>query len=320
MSTEKRPETIAKSTLRGLDLQTHTDAYGVEYGLLVGHGRATVLVSVKAREGTAATTRFTALLGEWAQWLGSLGLDDRVCGASLSVQTWESAASSTVLGLSFTAAPRPGEKEKTLRPGELVEEISTHLGRILDGLRTRAPGLSVRQCTAQDITDLVRASFDSSVAADIEAAREGDGTKLSWKDAPPGPEQTADAAYAHDRVVSTSWALAAREDETLPPLDFDAALVPTPGILCKRTTLIFRPALMLEATLAPFGLIVTADVSSEDLLPLAQQLQERQTLRTRLRLRVATQTQDTTFLAGLPLDLATPHTVMVPDALKGSFR
>lgn len=320
MSTEKRPDTITKSTLRALDLQTHTDAYGVEYGLLVGHGRATVLVSVRAREGSAATTRFTARLGEWSEWLGSLGLDDRVCGASLSVQTWESAASSTLLGLSFTTAPRPGEKEKALGHRELVEEISTHLGRVLDGLRTRAPGLSVRQCTAQDVIDVVRTLFDSSVAADIEAAREGEGTMLSWTDAPPGPEQTVEGAYAHDRVVSTSWAMATREDEALPPLDFDAALVPTPGILCKRTTLIFRPALSLEATLAPFGLVVTADVSGADQLPLALQLPERQALRTRLRLRAATYTQDTTFLAGLPLDLATPHTVMVPDALKGSFR
>lgn len=319
MSTKTLPETIAKRTLRGLDLRSHTDAYGVEFGMLAARGRATVLVSVRALEGNASTTRFTARLGEWTQWLGSLGLDDRVSGASLSVQTWETGASSVLLGLTFTAAARPGVKEKPLTASSLAEEISTHLGRVLDGLRRRVDGLVVQQCSAQDITDVVRAAFDSSIAADVEAARAGDGTGLSWADAAPRPESTTGDAYAHDRVVSTSWAMSARDDEALPPLDFASALVPTPGVLCKRATMIFRPAATLEATLAPFGLVVTADVTGADRLGLAQQLPERQSLRTRLRLRAATGVQDTTFLAGLPLDLATPHTVMEPAMLNGAF-
>lgn len=316
MSPKKLSETIAKRTLRGMDLLTQTDAYGVEVGLLATGERYTVLVSIHDPEGSATTTRFTARLGAWSQWLQGLGLDDRVTGASLSVQTWENGSSSAVAGLSFTALPRPGTDRKPLQRPQMVEEISTHLARILDGLRESSAGLLVRVCTAQDIVDLVRVAFDSSIAADVETARASGGTDLSWADAPPRHEATAAAFYGHDRAVSTSWTMATRADEELPPLDMDTVLVPTPGVLCKRVTLIYRVAPKLEATLAPFGVVVTADVGGADGVPMAQELPARQSLRTRLRLRAATSAQDTTFLAGLPLDLATPHMVMVPRELK----
>lgn len=316
MRTKRLQETIAKRTLRGMELLSQTDAYGVEVGLLAAGERYTLLVAIRDPRSSASTTRFTARVEAWSLWLQSLGLDDRVTGASLSVQTWESGASSAVVGLSFTARPRPGLDRKPLRRAEMVEEVSTHLARVLDGLRATAEGLEVRVCTAQDIVDLVRVAFDSSIAQDVEAARAGEGTGLTWVDAPPRPEATAASFYSHDRVVSTSWTMAARADEALPPLDFDTALVPTQGVVCKRATLIHRIAPTLEAKLAPFGLVVTADVRGTETVPLAQQLPARQALRTRLRLRAATSAQDTTFLAGLPLDLATPHLVMVPRELK----
>lgn len=316
MSSKKLPETIAKRTLRGIELLSQTDAYGVEIGLLAAGERYTVLVSIRDPEGSASTTRFTARLETWMRWVRTLGLDDRVTGASLSVQTWENGSSSAIVSLSFTARPRPGADRKSLKRPQMVEEISTHLARILDGLRESSTGLTVRVCTAQDIVDLVRVQFDSSISADVEAARASGGTELRWTDAPPRHETTSASFYGHDRAVSTSWTMAVRADEKLPPLDFDTALVPTPGVLCKRVTLIYRIAAELEATLAPFGLVVTADVGGADGVPLAQELPARQSLRTRLRLRAATSAQDTTFLAGLPLDLATPHMVMVPRELK----
>lgn len=316
MSPKKLPETIAKRTLRGMELLAQTDAYGVEVGLLAAGERYTVLVSIHDPERSASATRITAHLGEWSQWLQTLGLDDRVTGASLSVQTWENGSSAAIAGLSFTARPRPGTDRKPLRRLEIVEEISTHLARILDGLRESSAGLMVRVCTAQDIVDLVRVAFDSSIAADVEAARASGGTGLSWADAPPRHEATAAAFYGHDRAVSTSWTMATRADEELPPLDFDTVLVPAPGVLCKRVTLIYRVAPEPGATLAPFGLVVTADAGGADGVPMVQELPARQSLRTRLRLRAATSAQDTTFLAGLPLDLATPHMVMVPRELK----
>lgn len=316
MSPKKLPETIAKRTLLGMELLAQTDAYGVEVGMLAADTRYTVLVSIHDPGRAASTTRLTARLRDWSHWMQTLGLDDRVTGASLSVQTREDGAASAIAGLSFTARPRPGADRKPLQRTQMIEEISTHLARVLDGLRESAADLLVRVCTAQDIVDLVRIAFDSSITADVETARESGGTGLEWKDAPPRYEATAAAFYAHDRAVSTSWTMATRTDEELPPLDFDTALVPTPGVLSKRVTLIFRIGPELEATLAPFGLVVTADVGGVDGVPLAQELPARQTLRTRLRLRAATSAQDTTFLAGLPLDLATPHMEMVPRELK----
>lgn len=316
MSPKKLPETIAKRTLLGMELLAQTDAYGVEVGMLAAGTRYTVLVAIHDPESSVSTTRLTACLRDWSRWMQTLGIDDRVAGASLSVQTREDGSSSAIAGLSFTARPRPGVDRKPLQRTQMIEEISTHLARVLDGLRESAAGLLVTVCTAQDIVDLVRIAFDSSIAADVETARGSGGTGLEWRDAPPRYEATAAAFYAHDRAVSTSWAMATRTDEELPPLDFDTALVPTPGVLSKRVTLIYRIGPELEATLTPFGLVVTADVGGVDGVSLAQELPARQLLRTRLRLRAATSAQDTTFLAGLPLDLATPHMVMLPRELK----
>ncbi|GAB4097702.1 hypothetical protein GCM10028787_31770 [Brachybacterium horti] len=311
------PDSIAKRALRELEQTTETDAYGVEYGLLSNAERSVVLVSIRPVDGAAPTTRMTAALAAWSKWAETLGLDDRVCGATISIQTWQDGSSNAVVALSFSGKPRVTGERRALRRHELVEHISTHLARVLDGLRVASAGLRVNVCTAQDITDLLRAAFDSSIAADVKAARaQPEGTGLTWAEAPPRPESTGEMYYSHDRVVSTSWAMATREDEDLPPLDFATALAPAPSILCKRATLIFRVAPRLEATLAPRGLVLTADVGSMEDLATARELPARQSLRTRLRLRAAVSTQDTTFLAGLPLDLATPHMVMVPREIK----
>lgn len=319
MKRRSATDTAAKTTLRALTLTEGTDAYGVPFGTLSAGTRYTVLVTVKDPTSAAATTRLLARVPAWAAWLQTLGTADRVTGASLSVETWETGDARATIGLSLSALPIPDVSRKRLSHAQMLEEIATHLGRLLDGLRANCGGLEVRVCTSQDITDLVRVLFDGTIAPDVQRARsEGSGTGLAWVDAPPRPESVTASAYGHDRAVSTSWAIAARDDEDDVPLDDAVALAPSPGVLGKRVTRIFRVAATPEACLRLFGAVVTVDVraGAHAGAGAAAELPSHLGLRARLRLRAATLTQDTTFLAGLPLDLATPHTTAVPRNLK----
>lgn len=312
-------DTAAKTTLRALKLSEAIDAYGVPFGVLSSGTRYTVLATITDPTSMAATTRLLARVPAWSAWLQTLGVPDRVTGASLSVETWETGHARATVGLSLSALPVPDLESKRLGHSQMLEAVATHLGRLLDGLRAASAGLDVKACTSQDLIDLVRVQFDATIAADVEKARASNaGTGLSWADAPPRPESVTPRAYGHDRTVSMSWAIAARDDEDDLPLDDAVILAPAPGILGKRVTRIFRIAPTPEACLRPFGAVVTVDVrggagSGTDL---AAELPAHLSLRARLRLRAATHTQDTTFLAGLPLDLAAPHTTAIPRNLK----
>lgn len=312
-------DTAAKTTIRGLTLESGTDAYGTPFGVLHSGSRHTVLVTITDPASGQSPGRLLDRLPAWTAWLEVLGLTDRVCGASMSIETWAEGQARATVGLSLSSLPIPDlePKRKRLRDGQMRDVIGTHLGALLDGLRATSTGLDVHVCTAQDITDLVRVAFDATIASDVESARAQGGTGLSWADAPPRPESVTARAYGHDRAVSMSWAIAAREDEPDVPLD-STALMPTPEVLGRRVTRIFRITPTPEACLRLFGAVVTVDgrAGAESALEAAAALPASVPLRARLRLRAATDTQDTTFLAGLPLDLATPHTTAIPSRLK----
>lgn len=321
MSARTTSDTIAKQTLRSLELLEHVDAYGVPVAVLTSKDRYTVLAQIGEHAGDISTldaAEVAAMLPAWSRWLQSLGMDDRVGGASISLESWAAGGCRATVAVSFTAAPIPGKDRRALSREQMLTSITTHLGRVLDGLRMASSPWGVGVCNAQDVTDTIRAAFDSTTAADIRAERaKASGTGLVWADAPPRPESTTATTYSHDRVVSTSWSMAARPDEhEIPAQVCTTALEATPGVLSKRATVIYRIAPTVAAKLAPFGLILTADVrAGEDASP-ARAIPTQYDLRTRLRLRPATYAQDTTFLAGLPLDLATPHTVMILRELK----
>lgn len=319
MKRRNTTDTAAKTTMRSLKLSETTDAYNVPFGVLSAGTRYTVLVVITDPTSTAATTRLLARLPAWAAWFQTLGTPDRVSGASLSVETWETGHARATVGLSLSALPIPDLERKRLGHAQMLEAIATHMGRLLDGLRASSGGLDVKVCTSQDIIDMVRVQFDATIAADVESARAtGAGTGLAWDDAPPRPETVTPRAYGHDRAVSMSWAIASRDDEDDVPVDDAVILTPTPGILGKRITRIFRMAPTADGCLRSHGAVVTVDVRAGGGAgtEIAAELPAHLSPRTRLRLRAATHTQDTTFLAGLPLDLAAPHTTATPRNLK----
>ena len=64
-----------------------------------------------------------------------------------------------------------------------------------------------------------------------------------------------------------------------------------------------------------FGMVVTATVLDEEDLPSAKQMVMSQSAQARLRMRVALGSQDTAFVAGLPLGIVLPEHTTIPASI-----
>lgn len=290
----------AADYLDKLSIHAETDAYGVPYGLVSDRrtGRFSVVLEVDRSPAGLAPT-----VSAIASHIVSNDQDGRVSGATITTEsTGEPDRHELRVGVSF----RP-EKE---RADALQTFVGTRLGSVVDGVRI-ATGALVRTSTAEDIIDMTRVAFDPTVAGEVDRLRrEGTGTALEWGEAGPAPESELvnNSFYRHDRALSTCWAMSLYSPRALDEVRIAELLRPTTGLLRQRTSLILRPSAAKPQGLAPFGFIVTASAAGIDGLPTAQGLLDTQSVRTRLKLRAARGTHDIAFRAGLPLDLATPHT------------
>lgn len=335
-------------------------------------------------------------VAQWGAWLTLLGQEDDIVGAAATVETSVDSglrlrrsvltpvhdgasdfgkavagvvsggfgakmpAISTRIVLTFT-----GKSDGKSRPRrEMVEEIANRLPELMDGLASTGAGSHVRPSTSQDLTDYVRAAYDPSVAADIELARAGGGTGLSWTDAGPAFHQVEFDHYLHDRACSMVWTLGGVPRGVFYDTSLKRLLSPDKGVARKRVTLLYRPipaartssmvdrkernATMVSgagrtnrsgntavaraaqqtadeeaagAGLTLFGMIVTATVvnSGDDLsratredLRAARQMIRSQSAKARLKLRVALNSSDSAFVAGLPLGIVLPEHTRIP--------
>lgn len=337
-----------------------------------------------------------AQVAQWGAWLTLLGQEEDIVGASVTVETsidsglrlrrsvltpvHEDAsdfgkavagelsdgfggklpAISTRIVLTFS-----GKSEGKSRPRqEVVDEITNRLPELMDGLGATGAGSHVRPSTSQDLTDYVRAAYDPSVAAEIELARAGEGTGLSWTDAGPAFHQLEFDHYLHDRAASMVWTLGGTPRGVFYDTSLKRLLSPSLGVARKRVTLLYRPipasrtssivdrkernATMVSgagrtnrsvntaaavaaqqtadqeaagAGLTLFGMVVTATVinQSEDItratredLRAARQMIRSQSSKARLKLRVALNSSDSAFVAGLPLGIVLPEHTRIP--------
>lgn len=338
-------------------------------------------------------------VAQWGAWLTSLGQEEDIVGASVTVETsvdsglrlrrsvltpvhedasdfgkavagevsggfgGKMPAISTRIAVTFS-----GKTEGKSRPRqEVVEEITNRLPDLMDGLGSTGAGSHVRPSTSQDLTDYVRAAYDPSVAAEIELARAGEGTGLSWTDAGPAFHQANFDHYLHDRAASMVWTLGGTPRGVFYDTSLKRLLSPTMGVARKRVTLLYRPipasrtstvvdrkernAVMVSgagrtnrsgntavavaaqqtadqeaagAGLTLFGMVVTATVlnSSEDIsratgedLRAARQMIRSQSSNARLKMRVALNSSDSAFVAGLPLGIVLPEHTRIPSSV-----
>ena len=212
-------------------------------------------------------------VAQWAAWLTLLGQEDDIAGASVTVETsvdsgmrlrrsvltpvdedasdFGKAVASGVAGGFGARTPAistrvtltfSGRSEgKSRSRAEMAEEIANRLPELMDGLGSTGAGAHVRPSTSQDLTDYVRVAYDPTVAADVELARAGDGTGLSWSDAGPAFHQVEFDHYLHDRAVSSVWTLGGVPRGVFYDTSLKRLLSPDPAVARKRVTMLYRP-------------------------------------------------------------------------------
>ncbi|MCB7138250.1 SCO6880 family protein [Cellulosimicrobium marinum] len=269
-------------------LSEHQDAFGNRFGLIrLRAARHYTVVLEAYPDGDALVDQSTidSQVAHWGAWLAQLGVDEGIVGASVTVETapdsgvrltrmvrgnideetahpfavnvatelvGELATGSptivTRLALTFSGTNIEGKSgDRGLTA--MAEEIGNRLPVLLSSLWETGAGTSVRACTAQDIIDFTRTAYDPTVAAQIEQARADGGTGLSWAEA--GPTWHDDGAlevYYHDRAVSKSWQMYRGPNGMFFSNSLRRLVEPTPGVLRKRVTILYRPIPAGEAT------------------------------------------------------------------------
>ncbi|MEV4902829.1 SCO6880 family protein, partial [Citricoccus sp. NPDC055426] len=257
-----------------------TDSYGNPFGLLrtSGAGVHHYSVVIEAHpDGDSLVDREQVdhRVATWGAWLTQRGLDEGIRGASVTIesapdsglrlagllqtnraedspdyaravtarigQTYQEGAPQLVARVSVTFDGRRldgkvGDRGFT----EMAEDIGTRLPGIVGGLQGTGAG-AVRACTAQQITDFTRVAYDPTVASIVEQMQAESGTGLRWEDAGPSFAQDGFEHYRHDRAVSKSWTMYQGPAGHFTSSSLKRVLEPSPGLLRKRITLLYRP-------------------------------------------------------------------------------
>lgn len=312
------------------ELSEHRDAYGQPFALLrlSGNGVHSYTVVIEAHpegESLVDQEEVERRVALWGAWLAQRGMDDGIQGASVTIEsapdsgvrlhrlltdsrtedapefarevtdriaaTYEGGAPQLVARLTVTFnGKRLDGRTGDRGVEEMAEDIGNRLPGIVSGLAGTGAG-SVKACTAQQIIDATRVAFDPTVATTVEEMQASGGTGLDWEDAGPSFAQDAFDHYRHDRAVSKSWTMYKGPEGNFTSNALRRLLEPTPGVLRKRVTMLFRP-IPAERT--------TAIVQQEQNDAAFAGSQTRRNARAQLRMAAAEKTaQDEARGAGL---------------------
>lgn len=262
------------------ELAEFTDSYGNAFGLIrvAGAGVYNYSVVIEAHpdgDSLVDQEQIDHRVAVWGSWLTQRGLDEGIRGASVTIESSPDSGLrlTTLLQANRTESSPDYARAVTERIGEtfqggapqLVARVTvTFDGRRHDGktgdrgweemaeeIGTRLPGLAgglqgtgagaVRACTSQQITDFTRVAYDPTVASIVEQMQTDGGTGLGWEDAGPSFAQDSFEYYRHDRAVSKSWTMYQGPEGHFTSSSLKRVLEPSPGLLRKRVTLLYRP-------------------------------------------------------------------------------
>lgn len=265
--------------LAASELSEHTDAYGNPFGLIRVRSTKHYTVVLEAfPDGDQLVDQkvIDSQVGHWGAWMAQLGVDGGIVGASVTVETapdsglrlarmtrgnlsesasafsaavvnelpdhYNAGSPSVTTRIAITFSGKGLDKDATDRGiSIMVEEIANRLPNLIGNLYSTGAGTSVRACTAQDIVDFTRTSYDPTVATLIEEARAEGGTGLSWADAGPVFHDDQLDRYFHDRAVSKSWEMFEGPRGQFYSSALRRIMEPTPNVLRKRVTILYRP-------------------------------------------------------------------------------
>lgn len=123
----------------------------------------------------------------------------------------------------------------------VADDIGTRLPGLISDLRQTGAGSNLRARLAADVVDDARVSFDPSVVADVERARQAGGTGLTWEECGPVSARVGKDYYAHDGHVSRSMIMVEPPRGVFYTLQLKALLDPTPQVPRKRVAMLYRP-------------------------------------------------------------------------------
>ena len=261
------------------ELTEHTDSFNGRFGLIrlrSARHYTVVLEAYPDGDSLVDQKRIDSQVAHWGAWLAQLGVDDGIAAASVTIETapdsglrltrmtqnnlspsasdfaravvadipvqFNSGSPAITSRITITFSGKGLDKEGSDRGLEVMaDEIGNRLPVLISTLFETGAGTSVRACTAQDIVDFTRANYDPTVAAQIEQARAEGGTGLTWEDAGPVFHDDQIDMYFHDRAVSKSWQMFQGPHGQFYSSALKRMVEPTPGVLRKRVTLLYRP-------------------------------------------------------------------------------
>lgn len=263
------------------ELSEHLDAYGRPFGLIRLSSRdlhhySVVFETFPDGGSLIDGDQLESRVAHWANWITQLGHDEGIRGAQVVIEsspdsgfrvrnlldskrvedapafsdavveqireTHTSGAPQLVCRISVTFDGRrmdSGNKDRGVE--EMAEEIGNKIPELTAALSGTGAG-NVMVCTAQQIIDFTRVAYDPTVGPMIEELQaRGEETNLTWEDA--GPSFMVDGfdTLQHDRAFSRSWTMWRGPNGHFRANSLARILEPTPDVLRKRVTLVFRP-------------------------------------------------------------------------------
>lgn len=263
------------------ELSEHADAYGRPFGLIRlsgnGHHHYTVVFETHPDGGSLIDAeQLESRVAHWANWLTQLGHDEGIRAAQVCIESapdsgfrlrnlvegnrredapafshrvvdeirdsFNASAPQLVARISVTFdGRRMDASSKDRGVAEMAEEIGNKVPELMGNLGGTGAG-NVTVCTAQDIIDFTRVSYDPLVSPDVEELQAtGEGTGLTWEEA--GPSFMVDGfdTLRHDRAFSRSWTMWRGPSGHFRSNALARVVEPSPELLRKRVTLLFRP-------------------------------------------------------------------------------
>jgi hypothetical protein len=371
-------------------LITAHDSYGRPFALIAvpQTGHYTTVLECSA-DGASLVDQDTVdtWVAYWGHWLSSLSFEPGIAAASVTIETAPdvghrldkevsanlaadapelardalreivatypagSAQVSTRVAVTYSAAPRPGAKRRTVE--EMAREIGARLPGLSSGLAMTGAG-TARPMTAGRLAAAIRGAYDPACHPALETT----GASPSWDQAGPVAAQEAWDHYRHDSGVSITWGMTeAPRGEVLSNV-LTGLVAPHHDILRKRVTLLYRPhdpgtaARIVErdrkdtrfrlngvttaardavavsaadqsareeakgAGVVRFAMLVTATVNTAEELKAAAAAIDTLAPPARVQLRRMYGSQATAFAAALPLGLVLPAHLQVPAVLR----
>jgi len=258
-------------------LSEHRDSYDRPFALvhLPGVNHYTVVFATDPDGSSLVDASQVDLwVAHWGQWLGDLGDEPGMVGASVTVETAPDsgarlqrevfgrmddqapviaramleevvqsypAGSATVkawIALTFSGA---GQTEGRRRS---TDEVATDLAARIAGLgqRLQATGAgAARPVDAQQLCEVIRIAYDPPAARLIDMSySDKDVPALSWDDVGPTAHQEGWGEYRHDGALSVSWSMTMPPRSAVQSSVLEKLLAPHRAIARKRVTLVFR--------------------------------------------------------------------------------